>query len=100
VTLRTLSNRSALIISFVEPIYCEELMETRDEAIEVLGSIHRLRLESAQKPHKQFSQDASIESGFVEHADLKLSHFGLFGMKFIIFDFGIIEHSSPRWMLW
>jgi len=32
----------------------------------------------------------------VEHADLKLSHFGFFKGKLLIFDFGIVEFHNTQ----
>jgi len=45
---------------------------------------------------ERFTKGSAGGGGNVEHADLKLSHFGFFKGKLLIFDFGIVEFHNTQ----
>ena len=93
VRLCTLNDRDALIMPYAEPISGEDLVSRYVEATMVLKQISEVYLTSAHVPYEKSSE---VSAGFVEHADLKLSHFGLYGDELILFDFGIIEFHETQ----
>jgi len=78
---------------YAEPISGEDLVSRYVEATMVLKKISEVYLTSAHVPYEKSNE---VSAGFVEHADLKLCHFGLYGDELILFDFGIIEFHETQ----
>ena len=94
-----LNGRAALVMPYVSPLSREELVAWDVEARDLLKKISEVRRDSG---YIQYEGDRveKVSGGFVEHVDLKLSHFGLHKTKdeegesktnLIIFDFGILK---------
>ena len=93
--LCTLNNRDALVMPYVEPLSCTAILSQQSKVLAVLERISQVKFD---KGFKQFD-DGSVEEtkgGFVEHADLKLSHFGIYTGDIIIFDFGIVNFHATQ----
>jgi len=102
--LCTLNDRNALIMPYARPISREDLRSMKDEFEKLLKTISRVKLNTGYTQYTEDDEAEEESGGYVEHACLKLKHFGLYEVggavktgRPIIFDFGNLNlHKTPE----
>jgi len=102
VHLLILIDREALIMLLATPVTLGVLKERKTEAERLWTCISNIYLTSTREAgtlslvEERFTKGSAGGEGDVEHADLKLSHFGVFKGKLLLFDFGIVEFHNTQ----